>query len=109
MLVGTDRFALLLESATWRPPTGAAAVRVTVQDVLPGVEIEVAVQPRVFKEGETDTTRVPDPLLAGIESAAGEVTMRFVRLIGMAPETPGASWKVAVAAQPLLMPFWFTP
>ncbi len=109
MLVGTDRFALLLESDTWKPPGGAAALKVTVQEALPGPVIEATGHPTALTEGETDTTILPDPGLAGIESAATEAATTLVRLIGMVPEAPGASWKVAVAVKPSAMLFVFNP
>jgi len=43
-LAGTVKLALLLLSVTPNPAAGAACVRVTVQDVLPGVLIVALVQ-----------------------------------------------------------------
>lgn len=111
-LAGTDRLALLLESDTRKPPTGAAALRLTVQSVLPGVATEDAAQPTVVKEaggGETDTAILPDPPVAGIKEAAAEAAARLVRLIGIVPEALGESWNVAVATNPLLIPARVSP
>ena len=110
-VAGTVRLALLLESDTWSPPPGAAALNVTVQVVLAGVAMADPRHPTVLNEEvcETDTTIPADPPLAGTESAANDAATTLVRLIGIVPAAPGESWKVAVATKPSLMVFVFNP
>lgn len=90
-LSGTERLELLLDSETWTPPTGAGALSVNVHDVFPGAVIEVTAQLTVLKEGNTVTAIVPGELIAGIEPAAADDAITFVRLMGMVPVTLGAS------------------
>lgn len=65
---GTLRLALLLESATAKPPTAAAPVSETVQEVLPGVLMVELVQLTLLSVGN-DTGREMAPVfpVAGIE------------------------------------------
>jgi len=90
-LSGTERLELLLDSETWTPPIGAGALNVTVHDVFPGAAIEVTAQLTVLKEGNTVTAIVPGALIAGIDPAAADDAITFVRLMGMVPEILGAS------------------
>jgi len=80
--------------------------------VLPGVEIEPAVQPTVLKEvvgGGADTTMLPATPLAGIEEESAAAATTPVKLIGIVPEALAESWNVAVATTPLLIGVVFTP
>jgi hypothetical protein len=108
---GTVKLALLLESATWKPPDEAANVKVTVQEVFPGVLMDAAVQLTALKaaEGGTDTTILPDPPLAEIAEESAAAAAIPVRLIGSVPEALDESWKVAVPTTPPAIAVEFTP
>ena len=66
-LEGTVRLALLLESATTNPLPDAAPLKVTVQEVLPGVLIVELVQLRLLKPAATGREIAPVPPLDEIE------------------------------------------
>ena len=58
-LEGTVRLALLLERATANPLPEAAPLRVTVQEVFPGVLMVELVQLRLLKAGTTGREIAP--------------------------------------------------
>jgi hypothetical protein len=66
-LAGTVRLALLLESDTTNPFTGAAPVKATEQAVLPGVLMVELVQLRPLKVTATGKAMAPEAPLEGIE------------------------------------------
>jgi hypothetical protein len=74
---GTVSAALLSESATTRPPVGAAALRVTVQEVVPPVVTEVGAQDRVLGMGSGVTVteavlEVPLPVAVTVTTVLAE-------------------------------------
>lgn len=64
-LEGTVRFALLLESVTLTPPLPAAADKVAVQDVVPGVAIVLAVHVTLLRVMGVGSVMTPDPPAEG--------------------------------------------
>ena len=109
-LEGTVRLALLLESATVNPPTGAAPVKPTEQEVLPGVLMLALVQLRLLKASVTGREIAPEPPLEEIDVPAAVVATTLVSWMGIGLlEGFAAIWNVAVATVPsaitvLLMP-----
>ena len=104
-LAGTIRLALLLPKETMNPAPGAACVRLTVQEVLPGVLIVVAVQLNPLNAGEGEGSVIePEFPVAGIELPFGSeaTTPESWTVIGE-PEAFAAIWNVAVATTPSAM------
>jgi hypothetical protein len=70
-LDGTLKLPLLLDSATPKPPLGAAPLKETVHWVLPGAGIVARLQLSPVSETEgAGREIVPEPPLAGIELPA---------------------------------------
>jgi len=104
-LAGTVRLALLLPNETTNPAPGAACVRLTVQEVLPGVLIVVAVQLNPLNAGEGEGSVIePEFPVAGMELPFGSeaTTPESWTVIGE-PEAFAAIWNVAVATTPSAM------
>jgi hypothetical protein len=106
---GTVTEALLLDRLTLAPPAGAAAVRVTVQVLVPGVTTEAGVQLRLAGCGRVMVT-VPPAVITAIGSPPGVVpsapaicTVDDVLLV------VGETVNVAVATTPEAMAVVFSP
>ena len=77
-LAGAVRLALLLESDTANPLPEAAPVKVTEQEVLPGVLMVELVQLRLLKATAAGREMVPEPPLDGIEVPPAVVATTLV-------------------------------
>ena len=81
---GTVSAALLSESATTRPPVGAAALRVTVQEVVPPAVTEVGAQESVLGTGSGVTVteavlEVPLPVAVTVTAVLAETAPAVAR------------------------------
>jgi hypothetical protein len=101
-LAGTVRLALLLESGTLNPPTGAAPVKEAVHDVLAGVlsMVDVQLSPLNATDG-AGRVIVPDPPTAvmGVPATVDAPTPVSVTPMEVV-EGLAAIWNVAMATTP---------
>ena len=112
-LAGTVALALLLESDTAKPPVGAAALDVTVQEEDPGAFTVPGEQLTVFNVtgGESCMIVIAAPApRAGIGALDGSVASTPVSVTGeLVLVVPGAIVKVAWATDPFAMAVLFSP
>jgi hypothetical protein len=100
-LEGTVRLALLLESDTANPLPVAVPLRLTVQEVLPGVLIVEVVQLRLLKATVTGREIDAEPPLEGRVIPPAVVATTLVTWMGIGLlEGFAATWNVAIATMP---------
>lgn len=110
-VAGTVTFTLLLARETANPPAGAATVKETLQDVLPGVLSMVLAQPSPLKEVvELSREITADPPVAGIDVPGTVDATTLVSCTGIVVDDEfDAIWNVAVATAPSGMTLLFRP
>ena len=102
-VAGTVAEALLLDSPTLAPPVGAAALKVTVQALVPGVATEAGVQLKLAGCGRVMIT-VPPAALTAIAAPPGLApTGVAICTADDALPVVGETVKVAVATTPEAM------
>jgi hypothetical protein len=109
---GTERLALLSDSATEAPPLGAGPLRDTVQVALPGVVTVVGVHAKPLSVGPpldvADAVTVPPDVEVAMVLPVGDAAEVFVTAIDVLP-TPAASVTFTAANVPFAILFAFMP
>jgi hypothetical protein len=108
---GTLRLPLLLVRETAKPPMGAASVKETLHDALPGVLTVVGVQLSPLNEAMGfGRVIVPEPPVAGIDVPSAVEATTLVSCTGIVVvDGFAAIWKVAVATVPSAITLLFRP